>query len=115
MTKSKHVGALSEVAACAWLLSQGYEVFRNVSPHGPADILVWEVQTDEVTKIDVTTGRKYVRQDGVIVCSSPPKSEGKQGVRVLVHFPETGETLWLADVPESPPFDRVKAERERTE
>lgn len=36
---NKHSGAKSELIACAWLLSEGYEVFRNVSQHGPVDII----------------------------------------------------------------------------
>jgi hypothetical protein len=35
----KHRGAHSELIACAWLLAEGYEVFRNVSAHGFADII----------------------------------------------------------------------------
>jgi hypothetical protein len=35
----KHKGARSELVACAWLLCQGYEVFRNVSQHGLMDII----------------------------------------------------------------------------
>ena len=37
----KHKGSLAELLACAWLLKQGYEVFRNVSQHGKADLIVW--------------------------------------------------------------------------
>jgi Holliday junction resolvase-like predicted endonuclease len=36
----KHVGTKNEMLAIAFLLDQGYEVFRNVSPHGPIDIIV---------------------------------------------------------------------------
>jgi hypothetical protein len=39
MDNGKHVGARSELIACEWLLAQGYEVFRNVSAHGPIDII----------------------------------------------------------------------------
>jgi Holliday junction resolvase-like predicted endonuclease len=35
----KHCGAQAELIASAWLLSQGYEVFRNVSQHGIADLV----------------------------------------------------------------------------
>jgi Holliday junction resolvase len=35
----KHVGARSELIACAWLLTEGYEVFRNISPCGHIDIV----------------------------------------------------------------------------
>jgi Holliday junction resolvase-like predicted endonuclease len=34
-----HKGAQSELIACAWLLSQGYEVFRNVAATGAIDII----------------------------------------------------------------------------
>ena len=39
-TKQIRRGAISELIACAWFLAQGYDVFRNVSPHGDADIVV---------------------------------------------------------------------------
>ena len=35
----KHFGSRNELIACAWLLEQGYEVFRNVSAHGLVDII----------------------------------------------------------------------------
>lgn len=38
----KHKGAHSELIACAWLLAEGYEVFRNISPYGLADIIAWK-------------------------------------------------------------------------
>jgi hypothetical protein len=47
----KHRGAYNELAACQWLLAQGYEVFRNVSPYGMVDIVA--VRGDEILKIDV--------------------------------------------------------------
>lgn len=50
-----HKGALSEMAACSWLLQQGYHVFRNVSPVGPADIIAWKPDCDETLRIDVKT------------------------------------------------------------
>jgi|SRR5674476_703937 len=42
MTEIKHRGAHSEMLACAWLIEQGYEVFRNVSPFGDIDIVGWK-------------------------------------------------------------------------
>lgn len=35
----KHKGAHSEMVAAAWLLSHGYEVFRNVSDRGLIDMI----------------------------------------------------------------------------
>jgi hypothetical protein len=37
--ETKHLGSHSELLACAWLLKNGYEVFRNVSAHGAVDII----------------------------------------------------------------------------
>lgn len=47
----KHKGAHSELVACAWLLGRGFEVFRNVSPHGPYDLIA--IQGPKVLHIDV--------------------------------------------------------------
>jgi Holliday junction resolvase len=47
----KHRGAQSELIACAWLLGRGFEVFRNVSPHGESDIIT--IKDGVVTRIDV--------------------------------------------------------------
>jgi hypothetical protein len=37
--KRSHCGAHNELLATVWLLKQGYDVFRNVSAHGPVDIV----------------------------------------------------------------------------
>ncbi len=51
----KHKGATSELIATTWLLKQGYEVFRNVSPHGKIDIIAIHPDTGEILYIDVKT------------------------------------------------------------
>jgi hypothetical protein len=53
MVKGKHKGACSELVACAWLLEQGYEVFRNVSSHGLVDLIA--LKENIVTFFDVKT------------------------------------------------------------
>lgn len=53
MPSSKHRGAAGELAACAWLLERGFEVFRNVSSAGPADLVAWHVESGSVYLIDV--------------------------------------------------------------
>jgi Holliday junction resolvase-like predicted endonuclease len=35
----KHRGTYNELRACAWLLNQGYEVYRNISSYGLIDII----------------------------------------------------------------------------
>jgi Holliday junction resolvase len=48
---SKHKSSHSELIACSWLLKRGYDVFRNVSHYGIADIVAF--RGDDIIKIDV--------------------------------------------------------------
>ncbi len=50
-------GAYSELAAAVYLLKQGYEVFRNLSPCGPVDLVA--IRDDEILQIDVKSTRIY--------------------------------------------------------
>jgi hypothetical protein len=56
---AKHRGAHAELIACAWLLEQGYEVFRNVSACGSADLIA--CKDGELLRIDVSSGRRTAR------------------------------------------------------
>jgi hypothetical protein len=56
--QQKHRGAWAEMVACCWLLQQGYEVFRNVSPHGGTDIVA--MKGAEVFKFDVKSRAVFV-------------------------------------------------------
>ena len=55
-------GAICELTACAWLLKNGYEVFRNVSPTGKADLIA--LKDNQTILIDVTKAKKYYDKDG---------------------------------------------------
>lgn len=46
-------GAISEHIATAWLMASGYDVFRNVSPNGRADLLAVDWLNDETIRVDV--------------------------------------------------------------
>jgi hypothetical protein len=67
----KHRGAQAELIACAYLLGEGYEVFRNISPCGSADIIA--CKGSELRRIDVKSGTYHPqltevqRQDGVVI------------------------------------------------
>jgi len=52
----KHRGAFSELKGCAWLLEQGYEVFRNVSQHGVIDLVA--IKNNEIRKVQIKTAPK---------------------------------------------------------
>jgi Holliday junction resolvase len=73
----KHRGARTELAACIYLLGEGYEVFRNISASGSADLIAWK--GDEVLRIDVKSGKS---------AKLTPKQE-KEGV-VILHVDENG-------------------------
>ena len=75
---SNREGACSELIAAVWLLEQGFEVFRNVSPDGPADLVAWKRGTDEKFLIDVKTSNKpFSRSDGFVIPNVPaPHPDG---------------------------------------
>ena len=56
----KHRGAVNELRATAWLIGLGYDVCRNVSQHGPVDLVA--IRGDEVMLIDVKATQ--LRRDG---------------------------------------------------
>ena len=52
LTSSK-IGAISEIEMCAYYIRQGYEVFRNMSPDGAADIIIWNPKNGELHILDI--------------------------------------------------------------
>jgi hypothetical protein len=60
----KHKGAVTELQASAWLIANGYEVFRNVSQHGPIDLVA--IKEGEPIYLDAKTtpsGRRSATDD----------------------------------------------------
>lgn len=88
-------GAQAELLACAWLLEQGYEVFRNVSPSGDYDLAIREPDKLEAVFVDVCTGCWCVRADGTKFVHVNHNKHRKSGsVLVVVGL---DEFLWLDD------------------
>ena len=80
--KWKHQGCSAELHAVLWLLDQGYEVFRNVSQHGIADLVAWKPGEPPLF-FDVKTGPQ-----------SPAKTKPEQrasGVQILLYNKATGD------------------------
>lgn len=77
----KHRAAVSELEAVAWLLRQGYEVFRNVSAHGPIDVIA--IRADERLYLDIRTASKI----GVANRRLTEEQAGL-GVKFLVYLPD---------------------------
>jgi hypothetical protein len=79
-------GAQGELIASAWLLGLGYEVFRNVSASGPADLIAWEQDTGVTHFIDVKTvayDAIYERSNGSLCIPLGRKGHGDV-LRLLV-------------------------------
>jgi Holliday junction resolvase-like predicted endonuclease len=61
--QAKHKGAWAEAIAKAYLLKMGFEVFENVSAHGPIDFIAMDPDTRDMVKFDVkmaSVRRNYV-------------------------------------------------------
>lgn len=63
-------GAKNELLACVWFLEQGYEVFRNVSPTGKGDIIIWKKGEDPII-IDIkAAGKAKHYQVKTVLCKN---------------------------------------------
>jgi Holliday junction resolvase-like predicted endonuclease len=89
---NSRAGDLSELKACVWLLEQGYEVFRNVSCVGPADLTVFK--DGELIMIDVKSSN-YNPKSGKYSFQKPKV----EGVMLLHCLREHGEFMWDHEVP----------------
>lgn len=80
----KHKGALNELLACAWLLQEGYEVFRNLSAHGLVDLVA--IRDGAIIKIDVKAGAYGV--GGREVIKPLYEEQIAEGIIALYVFPD---------------------------
>jgi hypothetical protein len=96
----KHRGAQSELIASAWLLEQGYEVFRNVSANGIVDIVAYNMANGDFVLVDVKTGTS----------AQHTKEQPIHGVRFLgVTIADNGmpHCRWIDNSTEkNPPLDQ---------
>ncbi len=75
--KQKHRGTLGELRAAAWLLEQGYDVFRNVSPFGDTDII--GIRDGKIERFDVKT---YAGLEHMGYFRGPPE------IKLLLVYPD---------------------------
>lgn len=75
-------GAIAEYKASIWLLEQGYEVYRNVSPAGPVDLIA--IKDGQVIEIDVKTLQITGKHnDFVFSLAKLSDKQRARGIRVL--------------------------------
>jgi predicted nucleic acid-binding Zn ribbon protein len=85
---ARHKGSRAELAASVWLLDQGYEVFRNISFHGPVDLVA--VKSGETLLLDVKC--KYPK----IYRSLATQEQIDLGVKFLM---PVGDSFEIFDIP----------------
>lgn len=65
------VGAVGELKVAIDLLSRGFEVYRNLSPHGSADLIT--IRNNEIHSIEVRSG--YRIPNGTLCYSKKHKAQ----------------------------------------
>ena len=96
MSLSTHKrGASAELLACAALVDAGFEVFRNVTPDGPIDIVVWDGET--FYPIDVKRASHYINQQGKATLKLPSKNNDHALILCLT---DTDEWVWVNEAPD---------------
>ena len=103
----KHKGSWAETLAKAYLLQQGFEVFENVSDHGPIDFIAMDPSNGGMALYDVKLGTvvKWQVKGGIErsnVYHFPQHKmsdlQRKLGVQLL-HVTPDGQVLTQAEVP----------------
>lgn len=91
-------GAISEHLATAWLLAKGYDVFRNVSPNGRADLLAVDWVNDETIRVDVKSDGFDLCGTGAISAASRETAERNKGfsIKYLI-VKKDGDCEWYKD------------------
>ena len=92
MMDKKHKGAFAELKATAWLLQQGYEVFRNVSPFRPYNIIA--IKEGIMEKIDVKTLSQYRNKEGELKYSEV-KTSIVSDAKILFYGQEIDKFWWM--------------------
>jgi len=53
MLSTSRKGIIAELRAAGWLMEQGFEVFLNIAPDGPADLACLHRETGDMFVVDV--------------------------------------------------------------
>lgn len=85
------IGAMGELIVCSDLLSKGYHVFRNVSQHGPCDIVI--IKDNKCFRVEVKTGR--ILPSGLMVHSPVTERNSYDILAVALN----GKAVYLNELP----------------
>ena len=94
MPHSKHIkGDRAELIAAEYFISLGYSVARNMSQHGPVDlVLIDEDGTGDVILVDVKA-LSLRTKNGWKVCRTPTKKQKELDVQLIFVDLDTREVL----------------------
>lgn len=84
MHSEKRIGDITELKICHHFLSEGYEVFKNVSCTGIVDIILFDKHTGEVTLLDAKTPTVLQRKDGTIRLSCGKATDRQKELNIKV-------------------------------
>lgn len=104
---------MAELKAMSWLLDQGYEVYRNVSPEGPFDLIA--IKPDETVYIDVKTCSAQWNYDikGLVANKARPSANKYKDLNKKLLYVYQDHVAWrIGDIPYQPEFrqyERISA------
>ena len=92
-------GAVNEHLATAWLMKEGYDVFRNASPRGRADLVVRDWDAGEWISVDVKSEHFDLRGTDAMNASQREVAKGYESskLRYLV-VSDDGVCRWYEDI-----------------
>jgi Holliday junction resolvase-like predicted endonuclease len=91
------IGQVVEYKAVAWLMLQGFEVFKNVAYHGPVDILTLDPRDGAINLIDV---KKVVDASRSRIRISNPSTNDRQKaleVKLLFYDEKSDFFAWTIE------------------
>jgi len=90
-------GVIHEMTATIWLMTQGYQVFKNVCPSGPIDLIA--IRDTEIIRIDVKTATLKRQADGVMRYNAAFLTQEQESIGVKMLLAHNGVILgWRDDV-----------------
>lgn len=93
-------GAIGEHQATAWLLASGYDVFRNVSPAGRADLLAVNWATNETIRVDVKSSGFSLNRNDPKSVAARERNELNKGFEIkYLIVQDNGDCGWYDDQP----------------
>ena len=89
------LGAIAEARATAWLIEQGWRVYRCVSGPGPADLVISD-EDGRMKMVDVKR-RPFIGENNNVVRATISKRQRELGVEVL-YVLHDNTIRWEADL-----------------